>query len=117
MPIRIQRQRSRGWRKPIDAIVVTRPSVWGNPFPVASGAGELFPRADSVRMYRELVLTGETWFHDHRFTRHESGPLRVPTVEQIRNALAGRDLVCWCPLDVECHADFLLQTANTQELP
>ena len=27
--------------------------------------------------------------------------------------LAGRDLACWCPLDQPCHADVLLELANT----
>jgi hypothetical protein len=62
LPKRIQRQRTAGWRMPLEAVYVGRPTPWGNPFPVATGAGELFPRADSIRMYRELVTTGETWF-------------------------------------------------------
>ncbi len=102
---------------PIDAIYVGRPSAWGNPFPVATGSDELFPRADSIRMFRELVVDGVTWWgrepdDRHRFTRRSSGPLRVPTVDEIRRGLAGRDLVCWCPPDVPCHADVLLELAN-----
>lgn len=120
-PVRIQRQRTRGWRKPPEAVVVTRPSPWGNPFPVMSGDGELFPRADAVRMYRELVLDGITCFrsgdHEHTFRRSDrpGHPLHVPTVDVIRRELAGRDLVCWCALDVDCHADFLLDIANTAD--
>lgn len=116
MPGRIQRQRTSGWRMPLDAVYVGRPSTWGNPFPVASGAGEMFPRTDSIRMFRELVVAGETWWGSgsdrHHFTRRPSGPLHVPTVEEIRRGLAGRDLVCWCPPDVPCHADVLLELAN-----
>jgi len=39
------------------------------------------------------------------------------------NELAGKNLACWCPLvDVDgrrvpCHADFLLELANDDELP
>ncbi|WP_156803257.1 DUF4326 domain-containing protein, partial [Mycobacterium gordonae] len=32
MPSRIQLRRTKGWRKPEGAIVVARPSKWGNPF-------------------------------------------------------------------------------------
>jgi hypothetical protein len=32
MPERIQLRRVKGWRKPEGAIVVSRPSKWGNPF-------------------------------------------------------------------------------------
>lgn len=31
-PIRIQLRRTKGWRKPAGAVVVARPSKWGNPF-------------------------------------------------------------------------------------
>jgi hypothetical protein len=40
-------------------------------------------------------------------------PLRAPpSFAEIRRALAGRDLVCWCPPDRPCHADVLLELAN-----
>ncbi|MEV6702708.1 DUF4326 domain-containing protein [Streptomyces sp. NPDC051453] len=26
--------------------------------------------------------------------------------------MAGRDLMCWCPLDEPCHADVFLELAN-----
>lgn len=32
MPKRIQRKRTKGWRMPEDAVSVSRPSRWGNPF-------------------------------------------------------------------------------------
>jgi hypothetical protein len=37
MPERIQLRRTKGWRKPEGAIVVSRPSKWGNPFRVCGG--------------------------------------------------------------------------------
>lgn len=117
-PRRIQRRRTAGWRMPSGAVYVGRPSIWGNPFPIATGDRDLFPRADSVRMYRELVTTGETAFKYgddvHHFGRREQrrGALHVPTIAQIREHLRGVDLVCWCPLDLECHADFLLEVAR-----
>ncbi len=27
--------------------------------------------------------------------------------------LRGKDLACWCPLECECHADVLLELANS----
>ena len=120
-PRRIQRMRTAGWRAPLGAVYVGRPTPWGNPFPVASRGSALFPRADSVRMYRELVLTGETTFrdglHEHYFRRSDrpTHPLGVPTVDVIRRELAGRDLTCWCSIDVLCHAGFLLDIANPKE--
>ena len=40
--------------------------------------------------------------------------LRDPwlNVAEVRMALAGQDLVCWCRLDQPCHADVLLDLAN-----
>jgi hypothetical protein len=71
-------------------------------------------------MYRELVTTGHTTFDGHRFARTERrGPLHVPTIAVIRQHLAGHDLACWCPLvdadgqPVACHADVLLEIANS----
>ena len=34
MPRRIQRKRTPGWRKPLGAVYVGRPSRWGNPFEI-----------------------------------------------------------------------------------
>lgn len=126
MPERIQLSRRKGWRKPENTVVVSRPSKWGNPFPADV---EPFTRADAVRMYRELVVdrvawlvtdAGTRWEHRNRFTpeRLEAttrGGLRtrrVPTAADVRAELAGKNLACWCPLDQPCHADVLLEIAN-----
>lgn len=48
-----------------------------------------------------------------------SGRFAKVTVEEIRAELAGKNLACWCPLvdtdgnPVPCHADVLLELANT----
>ena len=34
-----------------------------------------------------------------------------PSIAEIREALDGKDLACWCPLDQPCHADVLLSIA------
>ena len=71
-------------------MVVTRPTRWGNPHPLALG------RAEAVRRYRDDLLAGR---------------LDV-TVDDVRRELRGRDLACWCPLSEACHADVLLDVAN-----
>lgn len=55
-PKRIQLRRTKGWRKPVGAVVVSRPSVWGNPF---RAADYHYPRRP-VRQRRERVCTGCT---------------------------------------------------------
>jgi hypothetical protein len=87
MPERVRLSRAKGWRKPEGAVVVSRPSRWGNPFPVD---GDAVPdRAASVARYRAWAATD---------------PPELADVEVLR----GRDLACWCPLDGPCHADVLL---------
>ncbi|HEX5568070.1 MAG TPA: DUF4326 domain-containing protein, partial [Streptomyces sp.] len=44
-------------------------------------------------------------------------PHALPSVEEIRAELRGRDLMCWCPLPApgepdHCHAAVLLELAN-----
>jgi Domain of unknown function (DUF4326) len=102
-PKRIQRKRSRGWTMPEGAVYVGRPTKWGNPYRVWDGRtmppnGYVEPLR-VVEAYRNLVedpdLTDES-FRD-----------------EIRRELRGKDLACWCPLDKPCHADVLLEIANS----
>ncbi|WP_439030248.1 DUF4326 domain-containing protein [Gordonia terrae] len=112
MPQRIQRKRTKGWRMPAGAVYVGRPTKWGNPYVVhvhtlrCSPMHALCPlwvaddREQAARLFR----------HDLLFpvTHHP----QYPDLDTIRAELAGRDLVCWCPLDQPCHADVLLELAN-----
>lgn len=93
-PRRIQLRRTAGWRKPEDAVVVSRPSRWGNPHPFAKPTRE--ERARVVELYRRDLAAGRLAF----------------TADDVRRELAGHDLCCWCPLDGPCHADVLLEVAN-----
>jgi len=86
-PKRIQRRRTKGWRKPEGAVNVTRPGPYGNPFtgPDAEQA------VASFRKYALRRMRGEPeWLA----------------------ALREKDLMCFCPLDAPCHADVLLELAN-----
>ncbi|WP_395704832.1 DUF4326 domain-containing protein [Rhodococcus ruber] len=121
MPERIQRQRTKGWRMPDGAVYVGRPTVWGNPYRVETvgktthhvmhhgwicatfhSRSKTEARADAVRRLVRLI-------------EHHRDPWGV---DRIRAELAGKNLVCWCPLEdehgnrVPCHADVLLELAN-----
>ncbi len=96
-PMRVRLSRRRGWRKPAGAVVVARPSRWGNPFPVGAGRS----REAAVAEF-EAALLGA------------AGDLGYDGAD-VRRALAGRDLACWCPLDEPCHADVLLRVANAPD--
>jgi hypothetical protein len=95
MPERVRLERKRGWRKPAGAVVVARPSRWGNPFRVGTDGD----RAECVARFREAFLSGGLPFG----------------LDDVRRQLAGRDLACWCPTDGPCHADVLLVAANRAE--
>ena len=99
MPKRIQLSRKRGWRKPDGCIVVSRPSRWGNPFRIGDVIGDrhLITRAEAVALYKDGIMNGSARFRN-----------------DIRRALAEHDLACWCPLGQPCHADVLLEIANSQ---
>lgn len=81
---------------PDGAVYVGRPSRWGNPFPVPEYCSrtEEFFRQDAVEKFRAW-LAGQDELQ-----------------AAIREQLAGRDLACWCRLDMPCHADVLLEVAN-----
>jgi uncharacterized protein DUF4326 len=93
-PGRVQLRRTPGWRKPDGAVVVARPSRWGNPHAFRVPTPE--ERARVVDLYRVDLEAGRLPF----------------TEDDVRRELAGRDLCCWCPLDHPCHADVLLAVAN-----
>ena len=90
-PRRLQRKRTRGWKTPENAIYVGRPTQWGNPF----RPGPKLTRERMVALY-------EDYLRKMPHTKREDflAPLR------------GKDLLCWCHLDVPCHADVLLKWAN-----
>lgn len=104
-PARIQLRRTKGWRKPAGAVVVARPSKWGNPFRVGDEAVAHFAYGS-----KPIVIWPDLAVVLYRSALDE-GALRV-SLEDVRRELAGRDLACWCPLDAPCHADVLLELAN-----
>lgn len=114
-PQRIQLRRTKGWRKPPGAVVVARPSKWGNPYRIVRG-----PRGFTVRSDDSVIGTFDTvdaafgmgaahWaVQAYKLHLGRNPELRAA----IRAELAGRDLACWCPPGQECHADVLLDIAN-----
>lgn len=106
-PKRIQLSRRKGYRKPADAVVVARPTKWGNPFKV----GE--PMELIIQDHKEAVITPAStvscvfWFA-HWLLMSEDGKAMA---QAARRELRGKDLACWCPLDRACHADILIDIA------
>jgi hypothetical protein len=110
-PKRIKRERTRGWRKPENAVIVSRPSRYGNPFTIA-GAEEMGyddPRAAVVGAFAEWLRgTRDMWQSD------EGDRLRERILAGLPQ-LHGKDLACTCPLDIRCHADVLLEWTALSE--
>ncbi len=99
MPARIQRKRSKGWKMPENTVYVGRPSKWGNPWRVGDIDEPTHDlRANAVLAYQLHIV------HSHA---------------AIKSELRGKNLACWCPLvdkdgkSVPCHADVLLEIANS----
>ena len=121
-PRRIQRKRRRGWRLPDGAVYVGRPTVWGNPFRVTRSS-------DYHGLPGSWFLMDEdgTTYHPDHDSQHSARSKAVelyaervaagtdPRIDEsrIRSELAGRDLVCWCPIGEPCHVDVLLEIANS----
>lgn len=114
MNVRIQLRRTKGWRKPPGAVVVARPTKWGNPFKV----GERIVRDSPLAPYLDIpggwgglasvtIPTAQQAVDLYAGYLLDMPPLFLSVVPE----LAGRDLACWCPLAAPCHADVLLELA------
>lgn len=95
MPIRIQRKRIRGWKKPTGAVNCTRPGMYGNPFKI----GE--PLIINAAVAKKAF---EHWI--------EISPPGKVLALMAKKELKGKDLMCFCSLDEPCHVDVLLRIAN-----
>ena len=97
MPGRVLLRRAKGWRKPENTVVIARPSRWGNPYAIGDPAQGGITREEAVARYRDALHAG-----------------RLPySVDEVRAELRGRNLACWCSLDGPCHAEVLLEVANS----
>ena len=85
---------------PANTLKVDRTTRWGNPF----SATELGSAAIAVAQHGHW-MRGEI---------AAPGGAEPPSAAQLRDALGGRNLACWCPLDGPCHADLLLAIANRE---
>jgi hypothetical protein len=101
-PKRIQRRRVKGWKMPENTIYVGRGTKWGNPHKVgislaknSDGTYRYMTTDDAVKAYHETIM-----FY---INKGELNP------EELR----GKNLSCWCKEGDKCHADVLLEIANS----
>ena len=116
MPKRIQRKRTKGWKMPEGVVSVCRPGKWGNPFVVGKPIPKVwlhmeFDRADTKKYLGNVSVPDavEAVRLFEKYSVPDPGSEFYPVV---MDALKGKDLACWCPLDQPCHADVLLRLAN-----
>ena len=118
MPKRIQLQRKKGWRKPTDAVVITRVSKWGNPYLVIDLSKRDQPifavqtKGDTEyeRFFGETAKREATWLAVELFEKYVQR--RLSNEPNWLEPLRGKDLCCVCKLDWLCHGDVLLEYAN-----
>jgi hypothetical protein len=107
MPARIQRKRTKGWKMPANAVSVTRPGRFGNPFRVSDGScthPDCGPKSHPPTTAQKAVDAFRRWIEGH-----------PALIAMVREKLRGRDLACWCKPGDPCHADVLLEIANREE--
>ena len=127
-PIRIQRKRTKGWRKPENTVYVGRGSIYGNPIIVR--ADSLYIDAswrrtilspyvylqlgdihDAINLFRRIVKGEKFSNHDLQYWSNHFQRINL-------DILKGKNLMCWCPIvdqnnkPVPCHADVLLEIVN-----
>lgn len=137
MTSRIRLSRAKGWRMPEEAVRVDRATIWGNPWQIGMPGKVLLPRQDRSTGWEmeaqacmpidaaEAVTCYHSWLAGYplllpaRLTARGVAVYRAQLAER-RDAilfrlprLRGRALACWCALDAPCHADVLLEMANT----
>lgn len=124
MPKRIQMSRQHPWRaENPDAVIVARPSKWGNPFTVEKYglelAIELYKQALSGNWSPALLnqdASDDYWQSTYLLTQDFRKRLGSSAPGQMALwFFKGKDLACWCPLDQPCHADVLLELTNPED--
>lgn len=105
---------------PPNTVYVGRPTKWGNPI-----NHQVCGRRKAVTLFRRLLKgkrlsalaketfadrglnpMGNLWAELFIRTQHKKLASEI-------HELRGKNLACWCPLDQPCHADVLLEAANT----
>jgi hypothetical protein len=116
-PVRMQVSRKAGFNlqeashalNGLPAKLVTRPGPWGNPFSIDEVAATY--KLDRPAAQAKAVAMAGDWL---RGTLDPAlSPGDPPSRDTIRRELAGHNLACWCKPGTPCHADVLIELANS----
>ncbi len=124
-PIRIQRKRIKGWKKPENTVNCTRSGkgngVLGNPFFIKDnwlwfGIQPLcMIEKDATEIERNQLLVDcfKKWINGERVIMGETiDETPKPYTREFIKTYAGQNMMCFCGLDAPCHVDYLLTIAN-----
>lgn len=106
MPVGIQRRRVKGWRLPENTVCVDRSTRFGNLYSV-----EQYGRTEALHMFKDKLL----WALDHVHKSNASmlaDEKHFHWIAQHLGDLTGKNLACWCPLELPCHRNILLIASN-----
>ncbi|HEV7253822.1 MAG TPA: DUF4326 domain-containing protein [Mesorhizobium sp.] len=109
-PVRIQLKRTKGWRMPENTVKVDRSTKWGNPFVVGQVRFFINDNDPNDRLVIQPTTVEEAvaafrWLVEQ--------PSRREAILKLR----GKNLACWCKSGEPCHADVLLELANSGTTP
>jgi hypothetical protein len=107
-PTRIQRKREKGWKAPEGTISVTRPGKWGNEFRFRPLPGGWWAVFCEKRGYFNGFFATERLAAEHAVEMFEKHQLPGMDVSE----LFGKNIMCFCVLDMPCHGDSILEKAN-----
>jgi hypothetical protein len=111
-PVRVQRKREKGWKMPANTVYVGRPSRWGNPFRIGEEVDQAAVRGWEWKFRSPRHVCKDA----QEAVRKFAGCLGLDDcmIAEVRRELKGKNLACFCPLDHPCHADVLLEIANSE---
>jgi hypothetical protein len=113
-PVRVQRKRTKGWRKPDNTVNVTRPGKWGNPFDLKAEENKLYMERKPRGLFRSIKEIAEVEAQARvNAVDHFKSSRTAADKALIKQELKGKNLMCWCKEGEYCHGDILLQIANS----
>jgi hypothetical protein len=121
-PVRLQLSRRKGFNlqahshstNGLSAVNCARPSLWGNPFTIKGCREAGFVGTDAeiaARCVEAFRVWIDTPYWRENWAGEESERARNSVLKRLEE-LRGKNLSCWCGLDMPCHADVLLEIAN-----
>jgi hypothetical protein len=114
--MRVQRLRKKGFnlqkasRSGLPVKYVGRPTKWGNPFHV-----EELGAKEAVKRYKECILNNAMCYYYFDEIEASIQFDRFKWMSENLDQLRGFDLACFCPLDVICHVDILIELLTTNK--